>query len=213
MGAHPLCPLNPVRAGLVADPRAWEWSSYPGYADRRRRRDGVAYDDLLAAWEGATGGPDSAAAYRRFMTAGLADPPPSPWSQAGRGWILGSGAFAQRLRREVNSHPPNELRRESRELRAIDLPRLIKIVTASYQMDAEELSRKGSRHPARAALAYLARRTTGATNATLVPLLGLSRPESVPNLTRRFAHALETHPRVRALFRRLTRAIDSDDDS
>ena len=26
--------LNPVRAGLVARPEQWEWSSYPGYRDR-----------------------------------------------------------------------------------------------------------------------------------------------------------------------------------
>ena len=27
--------LNPVRAGLVARPEQWEWSSYPGYRDAR----------------------------------------------------------------------------------------------------------------------------------------------------------------------------------
>ena len=27
--------LNPVRAGLVARPEDWEWSSYPGYAGGR----------------------------------------------------------------------------------------------------------------------------------------------------------------------------------
>ena len=28
--------LNPVRAGLAAHPADWPWSSYLGYADRRR---------------------------------------------------------------------------------------------------------------------------------------------------------------------------------
>jgi len=30
--------LNPVRAGLVARPEDWEWSSYPGYLAAGRRR-------------------------------------------------------------------------------------------------------------------------------------------------------------------------------
>jgi hypothetical protein len=31
-------PLNPVRAGLVAGPEQWAWSSYPGDAVRKKRR-------------------------------------------------------------------------------------------------------------------------------------------------------------------------------
>jgi putative transposase len=57
--------LNPVRAGLVTDPAAWEWSSDPGYAHRRRRLDRVAYDELLASWDGPCGGPDAAGTSRR----------------------------------------------------------------------------------------------------------------------------------------------------
>lgn len=44
----------------------------------------------------------------------------------------------------------------------------------------------------RAALAYLARTCTEATNADLAPLLGVSLPENVSNLTRRFRRWLET---------------------
>ena len=44
--------LNPVRAGLVEHPAAWRWSSYPGYADRRRRLEWVAHDELLKCWAG-----------------------------------------------------------------------------------------------------------------------------------------------------------------
>ena len=48
--------LNPVRAGLVARPEEWEWSSYPGYVAARRRRPWVRYETLLAAWRGDRGG-------------------------------------------------------------------------------------------------------------------------------------------------------------
>ena len=74
--------LNPVRAGLVEHPAAWRWSSYPGYADRRRRLEWVGHDELLKCWAGEFGGSDPAAAYRRYVTAGLTVPPPCPWSSA-----------------------------------------------------------------------------------------------------------------------------------
>jgi len=41
-------------------------------------------------------------------------------------------------------------------------------------------------------MAYLARRHTAATNGELTEILGLSRAESVPNLTRRFDAWLST---------------------
>jgi hypothetical protein len=56
--------LNPVRAGLVARPEAWEWSSYPGYTEPARRYPWVAHRALLDAWKGEHGGDDPVAAYR-----------------------------------------------------------------------------------------------------------------------------------------------------
>ncbi len=63
-------------------------------------------------------------------------------------------------------------------------------------------------HPARAALAYLARSRTMATNAELATLLKLSRPESVPNLTRRFAAWLASDGKVRKQLRGLEEDLD-----
>ena len=47
------------------------------------------------------------------------------------------------------------------------------------------------------ALAYLAKHDTECTRAELVPILGLSRPESVPDLSSRFAALLRTQASVR----------------
>ena len=105
--------LNPVRARLVEHPAAWPWSSYPGYAYRGRRSEWVAYDELLASWGGAGGGPDPAGAYRRYVTAGLSEPVESPWESAHHGWILGSRTFADRVGAMVRGGPARERRRES----------------------------------------------------------------------------------------------------
>src|SRR5271155_3314972 len=71
--------LNPVRAGLVQRPEQWAWSSYPGYADQERRYPWVAHDALLASWQGDWGGADPAAAYRKYVEAGLRTRLPSPF--------------------------------------------------------------------------------------------------------------------------------------
>ena len=60
-----------------------------------------------------------------------------------------------------------------------------------------QLAARGSRSQARAVLAYLAKHHTEATRAELVPILGLSRPESVPNLSARFAALLQSESNAR----------------
>ena len=62
-------------------------------------------------------------------------------------------------------------------------------------------SQRGSRNPARAGLVYLARSHSLATNAELAAVLGLSRAESVPNLTRRFSDWLSTDANIRKQLR------------
>ncbi len=192
--------LNPVRAGLAAAPDAWRWSSCPGYFRRRDRVDWVAYEALLAAWAGEFGRTDPEASYRRFVNAGVTNPPPAPWTEARHGWLLGSERFLERVRQQVaHDKPPHGgLRREERLLRGLDLERLIEAVCKTYHVDRGELAARGTRSPARAALAYLAKHHSECTRTDLVPILGLSRPESVPNLSARFATLLSTDPNAKS---------------
>jgi putative transposase len=200
--------LNPVRARLVEHPASWTWSSFPGYANRGRRLEWVAYDELMASWDGAFGGSDPAGAYRRYVAAGIAEPAESPWKQAYGGWILGSEAFLDRVRSIVRAEPDRERRRESRLVRCLTLSHVVDVVCDHYEIDRAVLGCRGSGVLARAALAYVARARTAATNAELAPILGLSRPESVPNLTRSFSKRLTTDGRVRRDLRSLDRALD-----
>jgi putative transposase len=199
--------LNPVRARLVTDPAAWAWSSYCGYADRRRRLDWVAYDEVLAAWDGTSGGTDPASAYRRFVSAGIAKPPVSPLRQAQHGWLLGSDAFVKRVAKIIRGNPSMEQQRELRRLEAPSVSRVSQVVCTYYGIKPSDLRRRGSSDPARPAFAYLARQHTEATNADLVPVLGLSTPESVPSVTRRFAPLLSRGRRLREDLRRLEEAL------
>jgi hypothetical protein len=173
----------------------------------------LAYVELLASWHGAFGGQDSAGAYPRYVTVGLSQPPDSRWKDAYHGWILGSDAFVGRVSAMVRGNPVRERRRESRLIQGLKLSRVIEVVCASYEIERQKLKRRGSRRPARAALAYLARSRTTATNAGLTAELGMPRAESVPNLTRRFAAWLATDANARERLRCLERELQSLDDS
>ena len=86
---------------------------------------------------------------------------------------------------------------------SVPLSRIIEVVCAFHEIEPTELSQRGSRHPARAGLVYLARSHSLATNAELAAVLGLSRAESVPNLTRRFSDWLSTDAKLRKKLRDL----------
>ena len=187
--------LNPVRAGLVARPEQWEWSSYPGYRDRRRRQSWVAHDRLLAACQGEYGG-DPTAAYVGFVNAGLSSPPESPFREAFGGWILGSPRFIEELRTRAGPVVANPPAPEALQLAGLDRDRICSAVAEFYGVDRAQLSRRYDPHLARAVAAWLCRRHTQAPHRELAERLGLSRADSVPNLTRRLDTRLRTSPRL-----------------
>ena len=130
-----------------------------------------------------------------------------PWAEARHGWLLGSERFLDRLRQRLSDQTHGDLRRERRLLRGLDLARVIEAVCSRYGVDRGQLAARGSRSPARAALAYLAKHHTEATRAELVPILGLSRPESVPKLSARFAALLQSESNARRDLLALERAL------
>ena len=179
--------LNPVRGKrpLVRHPRDWPWSSYPGYADKRKRLSWVAYDVLLDAWRGGSGGSHPAAAYRRYVQQGLKTPPENPFQKAAHGWLLGGQGFVDTVGKAMKSPRFADEVPRARALGSVDMESVFAAVAHHYQVDPEIFSMRGDGHLARAVAAWLARRLTNATLRELSVPLGLGRPESVSNLTRR----------------------------
>jgi hypothetical protein len=108
----------------------------------------------------------------------------------------------------VRGQSRRDLRRESRLLEGLSLDQVCEAVCSSYRIPPSALSHRGSRQTARAALAYVVRLRTTATHAELMSLLGVSRPESVPNLTRQFANWLTSDVRVREQLSRIEEELD-----
>ena len=75
--------------------------------------------------------------------------------------------------------------------------RVVEAVCSRYGVDRSQLAARGSCSQTRAARAYLAKHHTESSRTELVPILGLSRPESVPNLSTRFAALLQAQSNAR----------------
>ena len=193
--------LNPMRGKrpLVSHPRDWPWSSYPGYADRRQRVDWVAYEAVYRAWQGEMGGGKAEVAYRRFVEAGLAEPPENPLRKAVHGWLLGSAAFVQRIR-DLMERPAHEDQvPAARRLRNVDPERVLDAVAAQYGVLAETFRQPRSGSQARDVAAWLARRLTTATLRELAVAFGLNHPDSVSNLVRRIDRQLVASRELRGI--------------
>jgi len=191
--------LNPVRGKrpLVRHPRDWPWSSYGGFSNKRRRLPWVAYDAVLGAWQGEAGGSDPAVAYRRYVEEGLARQPESPFAKAAQGWLLGSADFVAKMRQQMKEPRFNDEVPKARALKQLDADAVFAAVAKYYEVDPGIFACRGDGHIARASAAWLARRLTPATLRDLALPLGLGRPESVSNLTRRIDRALAKDRRLR----------------
>jgi len=86
--------LNPVRAGMVADPGEWPWSSYLAMLGLAPRPPWLAVDGLLSLF--ARRRSTAVQRYARFVAEGRGLP--SIWARLNRQVFLGDDAFVLRAR-------------------------------------------------------------------------------------------------------------------
>jgi hypothetical protein len=160
--------------------------------------DWVAYDTLLTALQAEYGGTDPSGTYRRYVTAGLSEPVVSPFSSAWQGLVVGSEEFLGQVKSRLSElRSPSEAISPKR-LAGLDRKTVYEAVLRYYGRPDEALGRRGDRDWTRAVAAYLARRCTDAALREVAVDLGLSRADSVPNLTRRVERELPTSAMRRA---------------
>ena len=157
----------------------------------------MAYDLLLAAWQGEMGGRDPAAAYRRFVEAGLKDPPVNPFRSAAHGWLLGSDQFVNTIRKQIRDPRNADEVPAAKRLRGLELAAVLKVVAEHYHVSADQLgeARRGDR--TRATAAWFARRYTSATRREISIALGLSHPDIAGNMVRRIERKRVASARLR----------------
>jgi putative transposase len=94
--------LNPVRAGMVADPAAWGWSSYRATAGLEPKPPYLTTDGLLSAF----GEPArvAMAGYAGFVASGIGRA--SLWQELKGQIYLGSDAFVEAMQRYIRPDQP-----------------------------------------------------------------------------------------------------------
>lgn len=125
--------LNPVRAGLVADPAEWAWSSYRATAGLEPVPPFLTVDDVLGLFGGQRA--RAADAYRRFVAEGTKLP--SPWRQLTGGLVLGSDEFALDIRRRLAD--AGELAR-AKEIQRLGRPPLAELMADHRNWSRDEMA-------------------------------------------------------------------------
>ena len=112
---------------------------------------------------GEFGGSDAAGTYRRYVTAGLTEPPDSPWREAYQGWVLGSCGFIDRVRAMVRGQLRPERRRKARLMAGLPLERYCAVVCSVYGISPDEFrsSRESAGSASGAGLRARGQRTDG----------------------------------------------------
>ena len=181
--------LNPVRAGLVAKPEAWRWSSYAGYYRPARRLPWVDRERVLADFGGDTR--DGRARYREFVEEGLGRKLDSPLSAAVHGLVLGSDRFVERVQELLGQRPEDpEVPQLARFRPRPALSDVMALVAKHYGRDPSAWA-PGRRcdDPARSVAAYLARHVAGETSRRVAAALGYRNRSSVTVACRRIQAA------------------------
>ncbi len=193
--------LNPVRASLVDRPDQYAWSSYHDYLGLRPAPAWLDWETVVSEL-----GKDRRAArsaYRRFVEAGLCQPPRSPLESAVGGIFLGGGEWVERWRQRLSAEPVREGVPAQRQLAwRPSLEEVAEAVSQAFGVERAELS-VSRRHgnEARSAAIYLARQVTDAAVGAIGQYFG---GVSLAAISKLVARVEDRRGQDRAWDRRLT---------
>ena len=187
--------LNPVRAGLVARPADWAWSSYRATAGHQPRPAFLDIGGLLGRF---AANPNAARrAYRLFV--GEDGAAPSPWENVrGRIW-LGSEEFRARMEARLRTKNLVDVPRDQREPTRPTRAQVVQGVLATYGLTEDRLWSREHQEAFRAA-AYLLRRVASLPLRDVAALGGVTAPR-----ISRIQREVEKGPRPPRLARLLRR--------
>ena len=186
--------LNPVRAKIVPEPRAWSWSSYRATAGVEEAPPWLTIDWVLGQF-GRTRG-RAHREYVQFVAQGHRQET-QPWEQLHGQIYLGSEEFLQQVQQRVGTEPRAEIPVRQQQPGRPTLAVIVEQVATGYGQREAEI-RQPTRRPseARQVAVYAARRIAGCDLQTIARYFGLSYPA----VSRR-VQAVETRLRHDAKFR------------
>lgn len=180
--------LNPVRAGLVANPADWKWSSYRQTAGLETPDSWLVVDDLLESFGGV--GVNGCQEYVRSVAG--ANGHPSPWSDRVGQIYLGRREWLVQIAEMVASAP-----RSREHPRAQLYPArpaivdILPVVARTFDSTMDQLSSGRREHrSARNVAAFIAFEDGLYRQGDIAVALGMASPNGVGAIVRRCRDAL-----------------------
>lgn len=194
--------LNPVRAGVVAHPRAYAWSSYRATAGEAPVPSWLTVDWVLGQFAQTRRAAERA--YREFVAEGIRQPT-SPWPKLAGQVFLGSEPFIEWVTRAVSKRADPEIPREQREPSRPTAEAVLRQVARGYGLGVEAV-RRPTRRPseARQVAVYALRRQAGLALTTIAQCMGLGYTA----VSRRVSAVAERLTRDRRFRHRVSKILD-----
>ncbi len=186
--------LNPVRAGAVARPDDYEWSSYRQYVGPAKTATWLKTSFILGYFSGE----DAGEAYRAFVNDGLLEEGESPLKQVVASTVLGSPEFVREISRQHLAEKQPD--RNVPAVKSLSRPTLEEMITAI----GRELGEQGSL--TRNVSIYFCHRYSGARLREIGERFGLS-DAAVSQASRRVRVASEKDATVRSLLERMGKKL------
>lgn len=202
---------NPVRAGVVARPQDYAWSSYRDYLSSKRGPEWLDCQTVLA--EIGRDPRQARRAYRRFVEQGKGEP--SPLKSVVGGILLGSSAWIDRIRKQLAQQPRRPEVPAQRLLAwrpSVDV--ILEVVSQAYEVEPSVvLQRRRHGNDARLAALCLCRRLTDERVSALAARFGGVSAAAITKAVARAENRRATDRRWNRLLDKLEAQIRTSGDS
>ena len=180
--------MNPVRAGMVAHPADYRWSSYGAYLGLVKAPPWLATERTLRGF--GRGAKEQHQNYREFVETGVAR---DPLREMKFGAVLGSRRFVDWFQRQVQSKRDDpEVSHLAKAKARVNLEQVLRAVVQTYGVSEESVrSRDRKRNEARDVAIYLSRLHTGCLSREIGEYFGGIRPAAVSLASKRVEQRLQ----------------------
>jgi REP element-mobilizing transposase RayT len=195
--------LNPVRAGIVASPKLYPYSSYAYYGASRKSPHYLRTDDLLEMF-------GSRKAYREYVES-FADAGSGIDAEEiyGKSSLLGSEGFLRKaLARMKGKSVDMREQPDGRSAARVSTEDILEIMITEMRIPEEEIWSRKRDNAFRKLLAYALRRHTACRLKEIGEVMGMEY-SAVSGLARRFEKEVKTDPRLRRMAAQLEKGIIS----
>lgn len=182
--------LNPVRAGLVARPEEYRWSSHRSTAGLEPGDPWLDIDAILALFD--TDQQDARRLYEEFVLAKVIHSE-RLWDEVINGMYLGSADWAKRMRKVVESQPRSTDHPKAH--RAVGRPKMHEVVAAVARASSQTAAAIRSRGSAlRRLVAWIGWHEGLVTLRSIAAALRLRSEGHVSGMVRRCEREFSTNP-------------------